>query len=403
MAILEKLCHLHGHERNVNAGCLPDTEFHISIAQEGVPRVCSDLSNPNMALLNNCKTIAHFTRCARRSMYSIWPVGFGHYLHFSNGSPKQPAKERLSTIKVEDPNKSQNSNSYLKSDVVIIGGGACGVAVAAQIVQLVKKGKILRSIALVEKSKSAGPGLAYSDACIGTILNMQAKTMGIYADDPEHFTRWTSTHFPSLKETSFPPRHIYGLYLSSVLDGLKKYATQNGVLFRVVNDEAMDINPVGQDLEVLLARGTRIETPNVVLALGNFLATLHPELIGSPGFFSAPWPLERLKVIPSDASVSILGAGLTAIDAAIFLVENGHRGKLTFISRNGRLPKVQGIASPFQRRYILHSLARDVESSDGDALSKVISTIQREIESLDGDRYYDWSDMESPEDPLAEF
>ena len=310
----------------------------------------------------------------------------------------------MSTTNLSNREKSQRDHACFKSDIVIIGGGACGVAVTAQIVELVKKGKTLRSMTLIEKNKSVGPGLAYSsDACVNSILNMQAKTMGIYADDPEHFTRWTDTHFPNLKGHLFPQRHVYGTYLASVLDGVMKDATQNGVVFRVVNDEAMDIRPVEQDVEVILDRGTRIQTPNAVLALGNFLTTLHPELIGSPGFFTSPWPLNRLKVIPPDASVSILGSGLTAIDAAIFLVQNGHRGKISFMSRNGRLPKVQGIASPFQRRYILHSLARDVENYEREALGKVISTIEREIKSLDGDKHYDWFDMNSFKDPLEDF
>lgn len=73
----------------------------------------------------------------------------------------------------------------------------------------------------------------HSDACIGTILNMQPNTKGIYADDPARFTRWIRTHFPNLKGNSFPPRHVYGVYLSSVLDGVAKDATQLGVTFRV--------------------------------------------------------------------------------------------------------------------------------------------------------------------------
>lgn len=305
----------------------------------------------------------------------------------------------MSTINTE---KDQKNVACFESDLVIIGGGACGIAVAAHIIELVKKGKMLRSITLIEKSKRAGPGLAYSDACFGTILNMEANKAGIYADDPEHFSRWMGTHFPNLKEIPFPQRHIYGVYLSSVLDDLMKDASQNGIVFRVINDEAIDITPVDEDLEVVLNGGTRIQTANAVLALGNFLTTLNPRLGGFPGFFGSPWPLKQLKVIESDAPVSILGSGLTAIDVAISLVENGHRGNIKFISRNGRLPKVQGIAPRYQRRYIMHSLARDVENSEGEVFGKVFSTIKREIESLEGGNHYEYSDLKSFTDPLEE-
>ncbi|CAF9917901.1 hypothetical protein IMSHALPRED_003778 [Imshaugia aleurites] len=341
-------------------------------------------------------------RRAQRSLYSIWSRRIGHELNSSKPYSRQLAKIQMSTIGVENTKKSLYDVSFL-SDVVVIGGGACGVAVVTQLIERVKQGRMLRSITLVEKSKKIGPGLAYSDACVGTILNMHASTMGIYADDPEHFTRWMGKHLPSLKDMSFPPRHIYGIYLSSVLDSVGKDATQLGVVFRVVDDETADLNPVDAHLDVILARGTKIQTPSVVLAFGNFLATVHQELVGSPGFFSPAWPLDRLRVIPSGASVSILGSGLTAIDVAIFLAENGHKGSITFVSRNGRLPKVQGIASPYQRRYILHSLARDVETSEGGALGKVISTIKREIEILDGNKHYKWSKIKVLQDPLEEF
>lgn len=65
--------------------------------------------------------------------------------------------------------------------------------------------------------------------------------------------------------------------------------------------------------------------------------------------------------------------------------------------------KVQGIASPFQRRYILHSLARDVETFEGEALGKVFGTIKREVESLDIDMCYEWYKIKAPKDPFTEF
>lgn len=309
----------------------------------------------------------------------------------------------MSTTGVDTGNKSQKKDSCLETDLVIIGGGACGVAVVAHMIERFKQGRKLQSITLIEKNESIGPGLAYSAACIGTNLNMQANAAGIYADDPEHFTRWMGAHFPNMKDTHFPPRQNYGDYLSSVLVGVTEDAERLGVTFRIVNDEAVDLGPVDQRLEITLARGARIKTTNVVLAFGNFSSTFHPELVGSPGFISPVWPLSRLDVIPSGAPVSILGSSLTAMDAVIFLAENGHKGPITLVSRNGRLPKVQGIASRFQRRYVMHSLARDLETSDGGALDKVINTIKRELESLGWHKQCEWSEIKAPKDPLLEF
>ena len=327
----------------------------------------------------------------------------GHGFYSSIRCSGKLANAQMSTVNVGIGDERQDKNTCLENDLVVIGGGACGVAVVAQLIERAKQGRKLRSITLIEKRKSVGPGLAYSDACVGTVLNQQANISGIYADDPEHFIRWMGTHFPNLKNVPFPPRQTYGAYLSSALDSIAKDATHFGVTIRVVNDEATDLSPVDQHLQVTLARGARIHTSNVVLALGNFPATVHPELAGSPGFISPPWPLSRLKVIPSGASVSILGSGPTAIDVAIFLTENGHQGRITFVSRSGRLPKVQGLVPPFQQRYKMHLLARDVEASEGGALGKVISAIKQEVESLDRNKHYEWSEIKAPKDSLMEF
>lgn len=309
----------------------------------------------------------------------------------------------MSTTSVGTGNESQEKDTCLNADLVIIGGGACGVAVVAHMIERFKQGQNQRSIILIEKNESIGPGLAYSAACIGTNLNMQANAAGVYADDPEHFTRWMGAHFPNMKDTPFPPRQIYGFYLSSVLEGVTEDAKRLGVTFRIVKDEAVDLDPVDQRLEITLARGARIQATNVVLAFGNFPSTFHPELVGCSRFISPVWPLSRLDVIPSDAPVSILGSSLTAMDVAISLAENGHEGPITLVSRNGRLPKVQGIAPRFQRRYVMHSLARDLETANGGALDKVIDTIKREVESLGWHKQCEWSEIKAPKDPLSEF
>ncbi len=66
------------------------------------------------------------------------------------------------------------------TDIAIVGGGASGLAVAIQLVKQIKGGyKQIVSITLIEKREKIGPGLAYSDASTGLILNMHSDTMGL--------------------------------------------------------------------------------------------------------------------------------------------------------------------------------------------------------------------------------
>lgn len=108
-----------------------------------------------------------------------------------------------------------------------------------------------------------------------------------------------------------------------------------GVTFDIMSREAVGLCRNGEMLEIDLDDGHKLQAIDVVLALGNFCVNLHTELQGNPTYFRCPWPLEKLKGVNSDSSIFIMGSRLTAIDAANALVENGHRGKITFISRSG--------------------------------------------------------------------
>ncbi|KAL9103648.1 MAG: hypothetical protein Q9187_008984, partial [Circinaria calcarea] len=285
-------------------------------------------------------------------------------------------------------------------DVVIVGGGASGVAVTVQLIERIKRGKKVKSITMIEKSNLVGPGFAYSDACVGTILNMQADTMGFHTDNPRHFFQWMKTRFPDLQETNYPPRRQYGEYLGWLMKTAAQEAEQLGVVLRVRNAEVLDICHITSGgVEVSLADGTKLQAHNVVLAIGNFPAQTHPHLAGTPGYFESPWPVVRLKVIPAEASVSIFGSRLSAVDAALALAQNGHRGPIIMVSRSGRLPKVQGANPIYPRRYMLHSLTRDVEQSPQNAFAKIMLGLQGEIERTTS---VDWTKIGHRADALTE-
>lgn len=270
------------------------------------------------------------------------------------------------------------SNQVIE-DVVVVGGGASGLAVILHLLEKVKQGKHVKSITLLEKSNPAGPGLAYSEACAGTILNMHADTMGLLVNDRFHFSKWRAERYPREETRPFPLRCQYGEYLSSQLDMAREESRRLNVLLNVVCAEAVNVQRKGDGFSVQLSDHRTIYTMAVVLALGNFAKVSHSELRGSAGYFASPWPNESLKAIPSGAQVSVLGTGLTAIDVAICLAENGHKGPINLVSRSGRLPKVQGEYEPYNRYYILHKLARDIEQRPERSLIRIIEMISQEL------------------------
>ena len=71
-----------------------------------------------------------------------------------------------------------------RNSIVIVGGGASGVILAAHLLRSTKPG--LR-VTLIERRPALGQGLAYSTTQPDHLLNVSAMGMSALAYDPEHF------------------------------------------------------------------------------------------------------------------------------------------------------------------------------------------------------------------------
>ncbi|KAJ3497145.1 hypothetical protein NLG97_g2123 [Lecanicillium saksenae] len=286
--------------------------------------------------------------------------------------------------------------SVTKPDVAIVGGGAGGVAVVLHLIEQAKKGRALHEIVIIEKREVMGPGLAFSTDCHGTILNMHSDTMGIYNENPRDYTQWRT----SLEDGPFPSRVDYGKYLQDRWQQAVEAAKSLGVTIATICASATDIDKASDSsYTVTLDNHTTLTAHSVVLALGNFTGSANSHLVGKPGYFPNPWPTTQLRSIPPTAHVLVVGSRLSAVDAALYLSDNGHQGPITFMSRSGKLPRVQGDPVPNPRRYILHELARQVEGNPNESLLRLTSALVDEIsQATNGD----WSWMLEKDSPLEQ-
>ncbi|OAA35845.1 pyridine nucleotide-disulfide oxidoreductase family protein [Beauveria brongniartii RCEF 3172] len=286
--------------------------------------------------------------------------------------------------------------SVTQSDVAIVGGGAGGVAVVLHLIEQAKKGRSLREIVIIETRDVLGPGLAFSTDCHGTILNMHSDTMGIYHGNPRDYTQWRE----SLKDGPFPSRVDYGKYLQERWIIAIEEARVLGITITTVQASATDIDKAGDTAyKITLNTQTTLTAHSVVLALGNFTGSANSHLLGKAGYFPNPWPTTQLKSIPPTAHVLIVGSRLSAVDAALYLSDNGHQGAITFMSRSGKLPRVQGDPVPNPRRYALHELARQVEGNPNESLLRLTSSLIDEISiATNGD----WSWMLEKDCPMEQ-
>lgn len=230
--------------------------------------------------------------------------------------------------------------------IAIIGGGASGTLVAAN---LLRTATSPLRVVMIDRSPPMGRGVAYGTDCAEHLLNVPAGRMGAFPDHPEHFYQWVAERvsrvgFPTaVTPADFLPRRLYGEYLYSVLKETRDTAPP-GVTLEMLVGEAVDLEENADGGWVLLADGRGIAARKVVLALGN-LPGEYPirrslRFYHGSRYVHIPWREDALAGIKPNDDVLIVGAGLTAVDVAVQLSERKHEGKIHAVSRRGLFPQV---------------------------------------------------------------
>jgi uncharacterized NAD(P)/FAD-binding protein YdhS len=216
-------------------------------------------------------------------------------------------------------------------DVAVIGAGASGTLLASNYSRFASSGARL---ALIGAGDRPGRGVAYETPYMANVLNVPAGNMSAFPGDSLHFVRWLTSRKAGSDAGTFAPRCVYGDYLSEILaETLKSEAVQ-----------LMDATAIGLSLcdgiwTVQLNDGAVIEARSVVLAIGNALIPADPLDISqiAPYYRGTPWAADAVQGLSNDASVLLIGTGLTTVDVALSLRESGHKGQIHAVSRHGKL------------------------------------------------------------------
>lgn len=235
------------------------------------------------------------------------------------------------------------TNSIIPSSIIIVGGGASGVVLAAH---LLKSANPDLRVTLIEKRPHFGQGIAYSTLLSAHVLNVSAAGMSAYADDPGNFWRWLQGRgLVSQDQTPqtpfYAPRSVYARYLKELLDELEAREKETGRL-RLIREESLSISPTSSGVEVALANGTSVVAHLAVLATG------HDEQPGAGQGHAIRMGTEADTALDPDASVLVLGTGLSMVDAFLSLEQRGHRGEIVAVSRRGLLPSPHRKGNPIK-------------------------------------------------------
>ena len=215
-----------------------------------------------------------------------------------------------------------------REQVAIVGGGASGVLTAFQLLAGSDDGLC---VTVHEASGVLGRGIAYGTSDPRHLLNVRARHMSAYADVPSDLLDWARRAGRDPDPLGFLPRMEYAAYLQDTLADVADHR------LTISAGRVDDIAPVPGGFEVR-TRDRVTTAGTVVLAYGNQRPQELPGLAGLHSYIANPWDLAAIRALPGDATVVIVGTGLTAIDTAITLLEDAPRRRAVMVSRHGLLP-----------------------------------------------------------------
>jgi uncharacterized NAD(P)/FAD-binding protein YdhS len=229
--------------------------------------------------------------------------------------------------------------------IAIVGGGFSGIMTAVNLARLSDRPL---QVTVINSGRPSGRGVAYSTRRPEHLLNVAARNMSAFRDEPDHFLRWlrTRSEFDTTPEIElrerFIPRMVYGDYLRSIMHHhLQSAGGLTPVTTEFLAGEVFDIEPAGDAALLRLTDSTGLEADRVVLATGNEPPAGLPgaeSLAEHPGWMGDPWqPLEQ-RLPGQGKTIVVLGTGLSTVDVIITLRALGWVDSIHAISRHGWFP-----------------------------------------------------------------
>ena len=227
--------------------------------------------------------------------------------------------------------------------VVVVGGGFSGAIFGLKLHARRPDWRII----IAEPKRTLGRGVAYGACGPEHLLNVPVSRMEIGLSPS--FAAWLAQHRGAIAEalvesgldvqSAYVPRRLFGDYIQERV----KAALDNKALagLSTVRGEVVRLLSGGRG--VLLTDGRDIKADCVVLAMGNLppVAPAGPDrwLYDSGFFIPDPWAADAFSDVDPDEPLLLIGTGLTMVDVALRLAQDGHRGRILAVSRRGLVPR----------------------------------------------------------------
>ncbi len=229
------------------------------------------------------------------------------------------------------------------ADVAIVGGGFTGAVFAIHLSRMAERPL---DIAIIEPRCRPGCGLAYDTDHPDHRLNAPLAVHLVYPDAPDHLRDWYAAQGGVARdpEALAADGHIYmrrGDFGRYVEEQFRAHidANPSGSTIRHVQSRVLAAQRTAGGYRLTLDGGQQLSAALTVVSTGYDRPSAPPPFDGpfsdEPGFLGNPWDTARLRKIPADARILLLGMAQTASDAIAVLLRSGHRGPIAAVSRRG--------------------------------------------------------------------
>ncbi len=233
------------------------------------------------------------------------------------------------------------------TDVAIVGGGFTGAVFAIHLSRMAKR---RLDIAIIDPRDRPGRGVAYDTADPDHRLNAPLPVHFVYPDAPNHLADWYVEQGGPARDPEaraadgnvYMRRGDFGRYVEEqLLAHIEDNAS--GSKIRHVRSRVLAARKASDGYRLTLDDGQTLPARLTVLAASYDRPHAPPPFDGAisdhSGFLADPWDAARIRKIPPDAGVLVLGTAQTASDAIATLLRSGHNGPITAVSRHGLRPR----------------------------------------------------------------
>lgn len=221
--------------------------------------------------------------------------------------------------------------------VVIVGGGPAAVSAFVHLTE-VRGVESIRFLA----PNPIGCAPAFGSGDPRLLCNTSVDVTSLRPDGTSDLLRYLAARGWPVHRADFVPRALVTQYARERYLRHRAAAERRGTKVAHTRGRAGAVTGSPGDYRITLTDGREVAATDVLFCLGGDTPQM-PELLrghaGAPRLLAGPYPVQRLRRIPGEARVLVLGTKLSAIDAALTLCRDGRRTVMA--SPSGELPAVR--------------------------------------------------------------